>query len=174
MGESCGTGDWEETDTGNDGESKLVFVGEPNGDQEDADTEHTSWDLHEDSVQRGLLVSTRTERRRGGHTKPKPLVIIPPKAPIPPEGVAQQLVISAVPCLDPMDSQVHSGPHVCLGISISLPNLIPLPLGRLGTSVVLSQSLERNQPVVSFSKEFSGSWRVWHQVPDEGGEGERE
>ena len=162
MGESCGTGDREDTDSGNDRESKLVFVGEPNGDQEDTDTEDTSWDLLQDSVQGSLLVSTRHEMRRSGLTKPKPLVMIPPKAPIPPEGVAQQLRISVVPCLDPMDLQVHSGPHVCLWISISLPNLTPLPLGRLGTSVVLPQSLEGNQPVVSFSKEFSGSWRVWH------------
>jgi len=72
-----------------------------------------------------------------------------------------------------MDSQVHSSPHVSLGISISLSDLTPLPLGRLGTSIVLPQSLEGNQPVVSLSKEFSGSWRVWHQVPDKRGEGER-
>jgi len=70
--------------------------------------------------------------------------------------------------------QVHSGPHVGLGISISLSDLTPFPLGRLGTSVVLSQSLKGDQSVVTLSQELGSRRRVGQEVPNKRGEGQGE
>jgi hypothetical protein len=41
-----------------DWESQLVLVGKPDGNQEDANTENTGGNLHQDGVQGGLNVNT--------------------------------------------------------------------------------------------------------------------
>lgn len=113
---------------------------------------------------------------------PKPFVMIPPNAPIPPEGIEQQLLVSksqednpkpSSPTHDgilPLElwcdnSHVHARPHPCLWVTEGLPALIPLPCTALGTGIVLSDPFERDESVFAAVEEFGRSRRIGHEVP---------
>ena len=125
---------------------------------------------------------------------PKPFVMIPEKAPKPPEGSAQQLFSSArvrrtevpskkkpfsfpfsralpsVPISLPNpDLHVHASPHPRLWVPESLPALIPLPCAAFGTSVILSNTLKCDKTVFTALEKLGGSGRIGHEIPDKRG-----
>lgn len=63
-------------------------------------------------------------------------------------------------------------PGLTLGVDKSLLDLVPLPLGRLGSGVVLPQPLDGDQPVVTVLQELGGRRRVGHEPPDHRGQAE--
>lgn len=63
-------------------------------------------------------------------------------------------------------------PGRTLGVDKSLLDLVPLPLGRFGSGVVLSQPLDGDQPIVTVLQELGGRRRVGHEPPDHRGQAE--
>jgi len=71
-------------------------------------------------------------------------------------------------------ANVHPSPQPSLGIHKGLLDLVPLPLGRLGTGVVLPQPLDGDETVVALLEELGGGRRVGHEVPNDRGHSERQ
>jgi hypothetical protein len=90
LSKTDGTTDGEENDDSDNGPSHLDFVGDVDTEKQTDDTDGTGGHLHEDSGE-GVCISAQDRPlQENDIPKPKPFVIRPPKAPIPPDGHAAQ------------------------------------------------------------------------------------